>query len=78
MRSFFLGILLLILLSGCNQVRYVSITKPRIDTNTGNHYIVSEKPNKIEGNSGVVDINNRGKKYDTIVIEDDGTYYYTH
>lgn len=78
MKSLLLGLLGLFLLTGCNQIRYVSISKSRVDTSSTNQYIVTEKQKTYEGNSSVSDINNKSSKHDTIVIEDDGTYYYTH
>lgn len=80
MKSLFLAFILFVLLifGGCNQVRYTSITKPRIDNNRDFHYIVSEREPRLEGNSSVRDINKRSNRYNMIIIESDGTYYYTY
>lgn len=80
MKSLFLGLTLaaLLFMGGCNQISYTSITRPTIDNNRDYHYIVSERDKKLEGNSYIKDINNRGSKYDIIVIESDGSYYYTY
>lgn len=75
MKKLLLGIILLLLV-GCNSVRYRSITKPAVDTTSSNHYFITNKKQKYEGNSSVTDINNRSNKYETIAVENDGTYYY--
>lgn len=74
MKKVLVGILLLFL-AGCNSVTYRSITKPSIER-PGNEYFISGKNQKYEGNSSVTDINNNSNRYQTIVIENDGTYYY--
>lgn len=74
MKRLLLGISLLLLV-GCNNVSYKSITKPSVDK-PGNEYFITNKNQKYEGNSSVTDINNKSNKYQTIVVENDGTYYY--
>ncbi len=74
MKKIILGLISLLFI-GCNSVRYTSITKPTIDR-PGNEYFITNKGQKYEGNSSVTDINNKSNKYQTIVIENDGTYYY--
>lgn len=81
MKSLLLWLTLLtaiLFVGGCNQVSYTSITRPTIDNNRDYHYIVSEREKRLEGNSSVRDINNKSSKYDIIIIENDGSYYYTY
>lgn len=70
--------MLLFLSSACNQIHYTSITRPRIDNNRDFHYLVADGDRQLEGTDSVRDINKRSRKYDIIIIESDGTYYFTH
>ena len=74
MKRLLLG-LILILLVGCNSVQYRSITRPNVEK-PSNEYFIANKNQKYEGNSSVTDINTKSNKYQTIVVENDGTYYY--
>ena len=74
MKRLLLG-LILILLVGCNSVQYRSIMRPNVEK-PSNEYFNEEKKQKYEGNSSVTDINTKSNKYQTIVVENDGTYYY--
>lgn len=74
MKKVILGILLLFLV-GCNSVNYKSITKPTV-ARPGNEYFITSKNQQYEGNSSVTDINNKSNRYETIVVENNGTYYY--
>lgn len=80
MKNLFLILILmfLFLMTGCNQIHYTSITRPRIDNNRDFHYVVADGEQQLEGNNSVRDINKRSRKYDIIIIESDGTYYFTH
>ncbi|MBN2838097.1 MAG: hypothetical protein JXM74_05020 [Fusobacteriaceae bacterium] len=68
-------LLVLLLQVGCNSVKYRSISKPAVEK-PNNEYFTSDKNQKYEGNSSVTDINSKSNKYQTIVVENDGTYYY--
>lgn len=74
MKKIIFGFFLLFMV-GCNAVNYKSITKPSVER-PGNEYFISGKNQKYEGNASVTDINNKSNKYETIVIENDGTFYY--
>ncbi len=68
-------IVILIFLNACTFVKYKSVSNPIIEM-PNNEYLITNKNMKYEGNSSVIDINNGRNKYQTIIIEDDGTYYY--
>lgn len=70
-------IIVMVFSIGCQRVQYVSVSKPNIDTSTTNHYLTPQKDTILEGNDSVKDINKKSNQIETLIIEDDGTYYYS-
>ncbi|TDT72384.1 hypothetical protein EV215_0185 [Hypnocyclicus thermotrophus] len=72
-----LFIIIIVLSGGCQRVQYVSVSKPNIDTSTTNHFLTPQKDTILEGNDSVKDINKKSNQIETLIIEDDGSYYYS-